>query len=77
MREDVIHAAEAWVWDKIHTESFQTNDDWVNWIYEGVDYDINIFVDFHTGKLGATLYPLRKWEGKGLMTDTLKGVRIL
>lgn len=77
LSEKTLHEAEAFVWDKLTKEQFQVHDDWINFISDGVDYDINIFLDFHTGKTGATIYPLRKWEGRGLITDTLKGVRIL
>ena len=73
LSEKALHEAEAFVYDKVHTETFQMHDDWFNWAYEGTEYDINIFTDFHTRKIGATIYPLKKNKA----TDTLKGVRIL
>ena len=77
MNERLLHEAELWVALKIQSESFQLHEDWFNWDYEGVSYDINIFTDFLTKKPGATIYPM-KWGERGkLETDTLKGVRIL
>lgn len=73
LSEKALNAAEAFVNGKIYGEAFQVLDDWYNWSYKRVDYDINIFLDFHTGKMGATLYPLKEDR----TTDTLKGVRIL
>lgn len=73
LSEKTLHEAEAFVWDKLENERFQTHDDWINWEYNGVSYDINIFLDFHTNKMGATIYPLKD----NRTTDTLKGVRIL
>lgn len=73
MNERILHEAEAWVYDKVRKESFQAHDDWINWTCEGTSYDINIFTDFHTGKIGATIYPLKN----GNETNTTHGVRIL
>lgn len=72
MNNDAIHAARQWVLRKLAREFFQEHDNWYNWEYEGTPYDINMFTDFHTGKIGATVYPVI--EGK---TDTHKGVRLL
>ena len=77
MNERILHEAEAWVNNKVNSETFQMHDDWYIWDYEGKSYDINIFTDFSTGKTGATIYPMKWSENGKLSTDTYKGVRIL
>lgn len=77
MNNDVIEAAKQWVLAKLAREFFQEHDNWYNWEYENVSYDINMFTDFSTGKTGAALYPMKWDEGGKLSTDTHKGVRLL
>lgn len=78
MNNDVIEAAKQWVLAKLAREFFQEHDNWYNWDYEGTSYDINMYTDFHTGKTGATLYPLKRASAMNLHeTDTHKGVRLL